>query len=68
MQSNKKECAGDGKSTGRKGRKSSRRPPVDADRIVKKAIDSVKQDGYNLFHGKPDQVKGLGKEVSDGTF
>ena len=37
------------------------------DRIVKKAVDGAKGKGYNSGYGKPDQCKGLRKEVSDGT-
>ena len=44
------------------------RPSLGIDRIVRKAVDEAKPGRYNLPHGKPDQVKGLGKEVPDGTI
>ena len=43
------------------------RGPRDITKVVKKAIEDVKRIGYTASHGKPDQVKGLGKEVPDGT-
>jgi len=66
MQSNKKECVDAGELS-RRLLRSSKRPTLDAERIVKKAIDSARAERYNPPHGKPDQVKGLGKEVHDGT-
>ena len=45
-----------------------RKPKIDIDRVVRKAIDGTRGAGYTKPHGKPDQVKGLGKEVPDGTF
>jgi excisionase family DNA binding protein len=45
-----------------------RRPNLDVDRIVKKAVDDVKGKRYTSSNGKPDQVKGLRKEVEDGTL
>jgi excisionase family DNA binding protein len=46
----------------RKSRK--RRGPItDIDRMISKAIDQVKGEGYTASHGKSDQVKGSGKEV-----
>ena len=47
--------------------KTAREPARDANKVVKKAIDDVKGVFYTASHGKPDQVKGLGKEVPDGT-
>ncbi|MBM4305180.1 MAG: helix-turn-helix domain-containing protein [Deltaproteobacteria bacterium] len=41
--------------------------PKDIGKLVKKAIAGTKAEGYTIPHGKPDQVKGLGKEVPDGT-
>jgi hypothetical protein len=35
----------------------------DIDKIVKKAIDGVKDKEYNLSNGKPGQMQGLRKEV-----
>jgi len=42
-------------------------PARDANKVVKKAIEDAKGVFYTASHGKPDQVKGLGKEVPDGT-
>ena len=67
MESNRKECA-DAEKISRSLLKSSKRPPVDADKIVKKAIENARGERYNPPHGKPDRIKGLGKEVPDGTF
>jgi excisionase family DNA binding protein len=44
------------------------RPVVDIHSIVKKSIAEAKRLKYNPHHGKPDQIKGLEKEVSDGTL
>jgi excisionase family DNA binding protein len=41
---------------------------MDVDRMVQKSIESVKNSGYNRCHGKPDRIKGLRKEVEDGTL
>ena len=38
-------------------------PLTDIDRMISKAIDHVKGEGYTPSHGKSDQVKGSGKEV-----
>jgi len=38
-------------------------PITDIDRMISKAIDQVKGEGYTASHGKSDQVKGSGKEV-----
>jgi len=38
------------------------------DRIVKKAVDGAKGRVYNSGYGKPDQSKGLGKEVEHGSI
>jgi len=40
-----------------------RNPITDIDRMISKAIDQVKGEGYTSSHGKSDQVKGSGKEV-----
>jgi excisionase family DNA binding protein len=46
----------------RKTRK--RRGPItEVDRMISRAIDQVKGEGYTASHGKSDQVKGSGKEV-----
>jgi excisionase family DNA binding protein len=42
---------------------------IDVDKIVKEAVEEGKGSSYNLAHGKPDQIKGLGKEVyEDGSL
>ncbi len=40
-----------------------RGPTTDIDRMISKAIDQVKGEGYTASHGKSDQVMGSGKEV-----
>jgi len=40
----------------------------DIDRIVKKTIDDIKHPKYTYNYGKPDRIKGLGKEVKNGTL
>ena len=44
------------------------KPRMDINKIVRKAIDGVKKKSYTSDHGKSDRIKGLGKEVSDGTL
>lgn len=44
------------------------RPGMDVDRLVKKVVAETKQNLYTPNHGRPDQVKGLRKEVSDGAL
>ncbi len=44
------------------------RQRVDIDAVVKKSIEEVKNSRYNLPHGKSDRIKGLRKEVEDGTL
>jgi excisionase family DNA binding protein len=39
-----------------------RKSQTNADRIIRKTIDTVKGMAYNPVTGKPDQVKGPGKE------
>jgi hypothetical protein len=46
--------------------KTARGPAKDIKGMVKKAIDEVNRVVYTSSHGKPDQVKGFGKEVPDG--
>ena len=45
-----------------------RNPKIDVDKVVKKVIEEVKNSGYTLDHGKPNRIKGLRKEVEDGTL
>ena len=42
--------------------------PMDIDRIVKKTIAEVNGNEYTTYHGKPDRIKGLRKEVSHGSL
>jgi excisionase family DNA binding protein len=44
------------------------RPSMDVDRLVKKSIEEAKGLKYIPNNGKPDQSRGLRKEVSDGTL
>lgn len=37
-------------------------------RIVKKTVDQIKTEGYTQTHGKPDQIRDLGKEDTDGSI
>jgi len=48
--------------------KSINRPEIDIDRIMEKSIARVKGLKYTPNHGRPDQDKGLGKEVSNGAL
>ena len=48
--------------------KSSNRSRVDIDRVIKNSIEGVNRKGYTGLHGKPDRIKGLRKEVEDGTL
>ena len=67
MEGNKKECM-DISRAARKVLKAARTPARDMNRVVKKAIEQSKRIDYTASHGKPDQVKGLGKEVKNGSF
>lgn len=40
----------------------------DINRIVKKTVDQITTEGYTQSHGKPDQIRDLGKEVTDGSL
>ena len=42
-------------------------PKIEVNTLVKKTLAEVRRNRYTASHGKPDQSKGLGKEVSDGT-
>jgi len=44
------------------------RSRMDIDRAIKKDIEGVNGKGYTTSHGKPDRIKGLRKEVQDGTL
>jgi excisionase family DNA binding protein len=67
MEGNKKDCVAPEK-TARKALAPVRKPKIDIDRVVRKAIDETKGEGYTTSHGKPDQVKGLRKEAKNGTL
>jgi excisionase family DNA binding protein len=67
MGGNKKDCVAPEK-VAMKALRSAERHKLDIDRVVKKAIDGVNGKGYTTPHGKPDQVKGLGREVKNGTL
>ena len=41
---------------------------MDVNRIIKRAIDEGKRNGYIGHHGKPDRIKGLRKEARNGTL
>ncbi len=45
-----------------------KRPEIDINRVVEKAVEWAKKTGYNLAHGKPDRLKGLRKEVEHGSI
>jgi excisionase family DNA binding protein len=66
MESNRKECIDIAKET-KKILQPLRVPNRDIKKVVKKAIEQSKRIDYTASHGKPDQVKGLGKEVLDGS-
>jgi excisionase family DNA binding protein len=45
-----------------------RNPKIDIDALVKKTVAESRGNRYTAPHGKSDQVKGLGKEVSHGAL
>jgi excisionase family DNA binding protein len=67
MEGNRKDCVVPEKAA-RKALGPMRKPKIDIDRVVRKAIEGAKRTGYTDPTGKPDQVKGLGKEVKDGAL
>jgi excisionase family DNA binding protein len=67
MEGNRKECVDPGKEA-RKALGPPKKAKLDVGRIIRKAVDEGKREGYTTPHGKPDQVKGLGKEVLNGTL
>jgi excisionase family DNA binding protein len=67
MEGNRKQCV-DPKKVVRKALRPPKGAKQDVGRIIRKAIDEGKREGYTTPHGKPDQVKGLGKEVLNGTL
>jgi excisionase family DNA binding protein len=48
--------------------KGANRPRVDVNKVVKKAIEEASEKRYTSGYGKPDQLKGLRKEVSNGNL
>ena len=66
MEGNRKDCLAPEK-VARKTLARVQKPKIDIDRVVRKAIEGTRGQGYTGPHGKPDQVKGLGKEVRDGS-
>jgi hypothetical protein len=67
MEGNKKDCLAPEK-VARKALGPIQKPKIDIDRVARKAIEGTRGQGYTKPHGKPDQVKGLGKEVRDGAL
>ena len=55
----------DGKARG--ALKAINRRKVDIDSIVKKSVEEIKGLKYTFPNGRPDQIKGLRKEVEDGS-
>jgi len=67
MEGNRKDCV-DVEKAVRKTLGARQKPKIGIDRLVKKSIERVKREGYTTPHGKPDQVRGLGKGVKNGTL
>jgi excisionase family DNA binding protein len=67
MEGNREECVDPGE-VAKKVLGPVQRNVVDIDRVVRKAVEGTRGQGYTKFHGKPDQVKGLGKGVLNGTL
>ncbi len=61
------ECV-DIKKEARRVMKGLNRSKLDIDKVIKNAIEGEDRKRYTAFHGKPDQTKGLRKEVEDGTL
>ena len=68
MQTNRVGIIDSGKKAGDLFKSIRANTKLDVDRIVKRAIDEGKRNGYTGRHGKPDQIKGLRKEVEDGNL
>ena len=49
-------------------RRTKGKSPAEIDAIVRKSIAQAKGMTYNPDHGKPDRIKGLRKEVSNGSL
>jgi excisionase family DNA binding protein len=48
--------------------KTTARQRLNMNSVVKKSIEEVKNRRYNVPHGKSDRIKGLRKEVENGTL
>jgi excisionase family DNA binding protein len=66
MEGNKRDCVAPEK-VARKVLGPVRKQKIDIDRVVRKTIDGIRGRGYTSPQGKADQVKGLRKEVRDGS-
>ncbi len=67
MEKNQVQCV-DAEKKAKKALGPIKRPKLDVEPLIRKAIDGTKREGYTTPHGKPDQVKGLGKEVLNGNL
>jgi excisionase family DNA binding protein len=67
MEGNREECVDPGE-VARKILGPVQRNAIDIDRIVRKAVEGTRGQGYTESHGKPDQVKGLGREDLHGSL
>jgi len=38
------------------------------DKFIRKTIDQIKQEDYNLDHGKSDRIEGPRKEINNGSI
>jgi excisionase family DNA binding protein len=38
------------------------------DKLIRKTIDQIKQEDYNLDHGKSDRIEGPRKEINNGSI
>jgi len=68
MEGNREECVDPGEVAKKVLGPVLRRNPIDIDRVVRKAVEGTRGQGYTKSHGKPDQVKGLGREDLHGTL
>ena len=67
MEGNREECVDPGE-VARKVLGPVQRNAIDIDRVIRKVVEGTKGQGYTKPHGKPDQVKGLGREDLHGTL
>jgi excisionase family DNA binding protein len=62
---------GDGSVSDRRAKKvleTAKSPKCDVHGMVRKVIEEVRGNSYNDNYGKPDQIKGLRKEVKNGNL